>query len=116
MVVYRWNYCEQFCKNVYLFGTMWDIRCDRTGLIQNKEYHEKYKQNNMTALTCTYAKDCLQYQFAKSVAIEIKAKIEEGDEGFMRFLEKVNNRPKRTIGTKQHPISDFLEVLLKYKL
>lgn len=114
MVVYANNYCEQFCKNVSLFGTSWDVRCDRTDLIDNEEY--QYKADDRTCITCRYEEDCLQYQFAKSVAIEIKEKIEEGDEKFMKFVEKMNNKPKRTIGTKPHPVSDFLEILLNYKL
>lgn len=114
-----YTYCDQFCKNTYCFGTLWDVRCSRTDLIDNKEYQSKTNRygshDNRTCFTTKFKSDCLQYQFAKSVAIEIKDKIEEGDEGFLRFLEKVNNKPKRTRGTKVHPVSDFLELLLDYE-
>lgn len=108
-----YNYCDQFCKNKYYFGTSWDIRCGKTDLIQNEEYHEKYKRNNMTSLTCKYAKDCLQYQFAQSVAKEIKSKIDENDKNFMKFLKIMDNKPKRTRGTKEHPITEFLNILIE---
>ena len=57
MVVYANNYCEQFCKNVSLFGTSWDVRCDRTDLINNKEYQSN--ADNRTCITYRYEDDCL---------------------------------------------------------
>ena len=104
------TYCDQFCKNSYCFGTSWDVRCARTDLIENDEYQDQ--NDNRTCVTHKYENNCLQYQFAKSVAEEIQAKIDEGDEDFLRFLEKVNNRPRRHLGVKVHPVTDFLQILL----
>ena len=107
------TYCDQFCKNTYCFGTSWDIRCDKTELIQNEEFqnpsHTNGRIDNRTCFTYKYAEDCLQYQFAKKQAIEVKKHLDTNLE-FKKFYDKMNNKPKRTIGTKEHPMDEFLKI------
>lgn len=105
------TYCDQFCKNTYYFGTDWDIRCRKTELIKNEEFQNPShgKIDNRTCFTYNYQEDCLQYQFAKEQAIQIKRYL-NADPKFKRFYDKMNNKPKRTIGTREHPITDFLKI------
>ena len=104
------TYCDQFCGYTYYFGTSWDIRCGATELIKNEEFKDKSgEMDNRTCFTCNYQEDCLQYQFAKEQAIQIKRHL-NADPKFKRFYDKMNNRPKRTIGTREHPITDFLKI------
>lgn len=108
-----YTYCDQFCKNTYCFGTSWDIRCNKTELIKNKEFqnpsHTNGRIDNRTCFTCNYQEDCLQYQFAKEQAIQIKRHL-NADPKFKRFYDKMNNKPKRTRATKEHPVTEFLKI------
>ena len=109
-----YTYCDQFCGYVYCFGTSWDIRCGATELIKNEEFQNPKHTNgrridNRTCFTCNYQEDCLQYQFAKEQAIQIKRYL-DNIPSFKRFYDIINNRPKRTMGMKEHPVDEFLKI------